>query len=483
MITRTKNAQAEHLRTLTVTFLLLASYAIPMRADLSAQSKTPDSTDPSSRFVSLDGARVHYKSFGRGSEALVFIHGWACDLDFWRQQWPAFQGKTRVIAIDLPGHGQSDKPQIAYTQDLFARAVDAAMRDAEVDRAVLVGHSMGTPVIRQFYRKYPAKVLALVIVDGALRPYGDKAMMERFIAPLRGANYKEAAAGFIDGMLGATTPAATREEVKRSMLATPQHVAVSAMDGMNDPAIWTNDRIEVPVLAVLASSPFWPADTEQFYRSIAPKLEYVVWEGVSHFLMMEKPVEFNDALRTFLMKNGFLKGRNERVEESRIIDFGAGLAGPPTRRVQPHYPAKAKKALITGAVVVRIVVDEEVIELLVDENLPRSLVAEIRRAGFEARDVRDVGLRGSPDDEIFKAAIASDSMIITRDRGFASEKRWPAAFTAGVIHVALPGQFSVGSINSRLVGLLTRRTPDSLAGSITTVESRRALTRVVRKRR
>ena len=50
----------------------------------------------------------------------------------------------------------------------------------------------------------------------------------------------------------------------------------------------------MPVLAILAKSPFWPADTEEFLRSLAPKLEFHMWEGVGHFLMMEKPKEFNE---------------------------------------------------------------------------------------------------------------------------------------------------------------------------------------------
>lgn len=99
-----------------------------------------------SHYASLDGARIHYQSYGKGREALVFIHGWSCDLSHWRDQVADFQGRNRVIAVDLPGHGQSDKPKLAYTMDLFARAVDAVLRDAQVDRAVLVGHSMGTPV-------------------------------------------------------------------------------------------------------------------------------------------------------------------------------------------------------------------------------------------------------------------------------------------------------------------------------------------------
>jgi pimeloyl-ACP methyl ester carboxylesterase len=263
--------------------------------------------DAPSRFAKFDGIRVHYKSYGTGRDALVFVHGWTCNMSFWRGQLPAFESKIRVIAIDLPGHGQSDKPHVDYTMDYFARSIEAVLRDAGVDRAVFVGHSMGTPVVRQFYRKYPNKTLALVLVDGALRPFADEATMSKFIAPLRGPNYKEAASQFVAGMLAPVSNAALREEIKSTMLSTPQYVAVSAMDGMASNAIWTNDKIDVPVLAVMAKGPFWPADNEQFYRSVAPNLEYHMWEGVSHFLMMDKPSEFNDVLAAFLTKNNLLK--------------------------------------------------------------------------------------------------------------------------------------------------------------------------------
>jgi len=227
-------------------------------------------------------------------------------MSFWRGQVPAFESKTRVILVDLPGHGESDKPHVDYTMDLFARSIDAVLRDAGVERAVLVGHSMGTPVIRQFYRKYPGKTLALVIVDGPLRPFGDAATMAKFLEPLRGPNYTEAAGRLLDGMLLAPVSSPSlRQEIRSAMLGVPQYVAVSAMDGMANNAIWTQDKINVPALAVMTK--MWPPDNEQFYRSIAPQLDYQSWDGVSHFLMMEKPREFNDALAAFLTKNGLLK--------------------------------------------------------------------------------------------------------------------------------------------------------------------------------
>lgn len=289
------------------------SLSISTRAQTTAAAVAPPTSRQTgqSRFAKLDGMRVHYQNHGAGDEALVFVHGWTCNLNFWRMQVPAFAGRMRVIAIDLPGHGESDKPNISYTQDLFARSVEAVLRDAGVRRAVLAGHSMGTPVVRQFYRKYPEKTLALVIVDGTLRPFAPGAVMSKYVEPLRRPNYKEAAGAMIDGMLSAQMEASLREEIKSSMLRTPQHVAVSAFEGMYDDAVWTDDQIKVPALAVLAASPFWPPDNEQRFRKIAPDMEYHLWQGVTHFLMMDKPAEFNRTLQSFLARRRLLKQTHE----------------------------------------------------------------------------------------------------------------------------------------------------------------------------
>jgi pimeloyl-ACP methyl ester carboxylesterase len=61
------------------------------------------------------------------------------------------------------------------------------------------------------------------------------------------------------------------------------------------------------VLAIMVKSDFFGGDIEQFYRSIAPNLDFQTWEGVGHFLMMEKPKQFNDAVIAFLDKNALLK--------------------------------------------------------------------------------------------------------------------------------------------------------------------------------
>ena len=256
-----------------------------------------------SRTAQLDGAKIHYTEYGAGETALVFIHGWACDETFWDGQAAPLGAKFHVITIDLPGHGQSDKPQIAYTMDLYARAIDAVLQEAKVKGAVLVGHSNGTPAIRHFYRKFPQKTRALVIVDGALRPFGDKAMMEKFVARLKAPNYEENAGKLIDSMTSPVRDAALRDKIKSAMLRTPQYVASTEFDSTLDDGLWKPDKINVPVLMILAKQPAWSADYEQFVRGLVPDLDYQMWEGVSHFLMMEQPERFNGALTAFLEKH------------------------------------------------------------------------------------------------------------------------------------------------------------------------------------
>ncbi|MCA1616632.1 MAG: alpha/beta fold hydrolase [Acidobacteria bacterium] len=173
-------------------------------------------------------------------------------------------------------------------------------------RAVLVGHSMGTPVVREFYRLRPEKVRALVFVDGALRGFAPKRVVEeRVLAPLRAANYRDTVNAMAGGMLGRQMPAPLAEELKSRMASTPQHVVVGAAEGMTDESLWKPDPVRVPVLAVYAKSPAWPADNERFYRSLAADLDYRMWDGVGHFLMLERPREFNDALAGFLRRVNF----------------------------------------------------------------------------------------------------------------------------------------------------------------------------------
>jgi pimeloyl-ACP methyl ester carboxylesterase len=128
-------------------------------------------------------------------------------------------------------------------------------------------------------------------------------MMDGMIAGFRAPTFRAAVAQMFAQMTGPILPAEAKERINASAASTPQHVLVSAMEGMADPSIWGDDKINVPVLAIMAKNPFFGPDLETLFRGIAPNLEFHMWEGVGHFLMIDRPKEFNEIVLAFLEKN------------------------------------------------------------------------------------------------------------------------------------------------------------------------------------
>ncbi len=260
---------------------------------------------PASHFAAFGTNKVHYVIEGKGDHAIVFVHCWAGNLGFWNEQVPALKDKARLVLVDLPGHGQSDKPHAAYTMDFFAAAVLAVMRDAHVDKATLVGHSMGVPVICRVYAQAPERVAALVAVDGILRrPPMTPAQAEQFKGPFSTPEYRAHTTNFIGAMFPIPGTEALRDRVLSELLVTPQYVMVGAMNGMfnADQPDWDLKQVNVPVLVISTANPMWSDDYRTYVRSLSPQTDYVTLAGTGHWLMLEKPAEFNTALVDLLQK-------------------------------------------------------------------------------------------------------------------------------------------------------------------------------------
>jgi len=263
--------------------------------------------DSASHFAPFDGVKVHYESYGSGKEALVFIHGWTCDLTFWRGQAPVYRSR-RSLLIDLPGHGQSDKPKVSYPMEFFARGIEAVLHDAGVEHAVLVGHSLGGPIAYSFIRLFPEQAKALVLVDATVSTVADKAsyqaaqqeVYERRTQNLSGPAGERNFLATVSSMFSAKTPPSMRDMIRGKMLATPEYVRVAAVTSPSEvyPAP-PGDMFDIPALAIQAAQ----KGTEEraaLMRSIFPKLRLEKWIGSGHFLMMEDPARFNRSLVNFL---------------------------------------------------------------------------------------------------------------------------------------------------------------------------------------
>jgi pimeloyl-ACP methyl ester carboxylesterase len=254
--------------------------------------------------ATVDGVKLHSSSTGKGPRTVILVHGWTCDDTTWESQVPALSKDYRVLTLDLPGHGKSGAPKDGkLSMDLFARAVESVRSEAKADRVVVVGHSMGTPVIVQYARLYLRHVAAMVFVDGLVTnsvasstgpPPG-----QRMAGP-EGAKARES---MIRGMFSASTTPEMQKHILAMMMGAPETTAVGAMNATFDPAVWKGDTFTQPMLGLYADKS--GLANREYMKTHFPNMEYVEIAGTGHFLMLEKPDEFNRLLLEFLAKQTF----------------------------------------------------------------------------------------------------------------------------------------------------------------------------------
>ena len=253
--------------------------------------------------ASVDGLKVHYTSAGSGARTVFLIHGYTCDETSWSEQAPVAK-QYRVVTVDLPGHGKSDVPKVEqFSMDLFARAIEAVRTEIGVNRVVLAGHSMGTPVVLKYAHNYPEHTIALVFVDG-LMPTANpsEASAKQQGQAMGGPDGRKGREAMLGAFFNTASTPAIQAKVKTMMLSAPEATAVGAMIATREPAGQTTEIPNVPILGVYAGRPL---AAKEIVQSRFPQTEYVQIPGTGHFLMMEEPAKFNELLLGFLAKQKF----------------------------------------------------------------------------------------------------------------------------------------------------------------------------------
>lgn len=252
--------------------------------------------------ASVDGSQIHSTVTGKGSKTVILVHGYTCDESTWTEQVPALAKQYRVVTLDLPGHGESQLPKDGqFSMELFARAVEAVRAEVKADHVVLVGHSMGTPVIVKYAQLYTPHVVSMVFVDGVMTPYNDGPAVNSG-ARMAGPDGPKNREAMIRGFFTAATPPAVQAKVLKMMLSAPEATAVGAMNATFNQTGSNDYVLNMPVLGIYAGRPLAP---ESAIKPHFPNLEYTQIPGTGHFLMLEKPEEFNRLLLAFLAKQKF----------------------------------------------------------------------------------------------------------------------------------------------------------------------------------
>lgn len=245
---------------------------------------------------SSDGVPIHYSDQGNLEPALVFVHCWACDRHLWDGQVAAFSGNHRVVAIDLPGHGESGKNRKDWTIPAFGSDVAAVVQKLGLKKVILIGSSMGGPVILEAAKRLGDRVLGLVPVD-TLTNVESKTPPEQVEEFLRAfqADYPGAATTFITQYLFvASSSPAVRKRVLGTATSTPPEVAIPVLRAaMTYDPIPALRGIKAPIRAI--NSDLYPTNLAA-NRKYAPQFDAVIIPGVGHYPMLETSERFNELL-------------------------------------------------------------------------------------------------------------------------------------------------------------------------------------------
>ncbi|MCU1604552.1 MAG: alpha/beta hydrolase [Modestobacter sp.] len=266
-----------------------------------------------------DGTRLHYLEAGAGPD-LLLVPGWSQTAAQWRKQIEDFSATHHVIAVDMRGHGESDKPDHGYRIARLATDLHDLVNQLDLTDVTWIAHSMGASITWAYWDLFGGERIGrLVLVDqpavlvadtaweegqaASLSAIFDYAAISGLNAGLCGPDAGAVTSGLIGSMFtDATDPAEIAWAVERNHAMPRAHAGTLLIDHAY--ADWRDvlPRIDVPTLVIAgAVSIFPPAGVEWVATQIpqAQSRTFTAEERGSHFMFWENPELFNQLIRDF----------------------------------------------------------------------------------------------------------------------------------------------------------------------------------------
>ena len=257
--------------------------------------------------ATINHLNFSYRDQGSG-EPVIFLHAFPLNQTMWDEQVAALSHHCRTVTIDLRGFGGSDAGHGPATMEQMAADVRGLMSGLDIERATIVGLSMGGYVTLAFMRAYPERVRALVLADTRASADTHAARERRLLSAEKAE--REGAAAIADDMLplllGETTRQTRADTVARvrAMVEgnSPQAIA-AAQRGMaaRRDSTYILAAIDFPTLIIVGAEDRLtpPAEAESLRDGIRVARLQVI-EGAGHLSNIERPAEFNAALTAFI---------------------------------------------------------------------------------------------------------------------------------------------------------------------------------------
>lgn len=246
------------------------------------------------------GVPIAYEIAGSGDTALIFVHGWSCDRSYWREQVTPFSGEYLVVTMDLGGHGESPPSRDDWTIESFGEDVAAVAAAVDAKQIVLIGHSMSGQVVLDAAGRLGKRVVGIIGVDtlkdASVEPLSVEQATEMF------ATFEEDFPAKMDSLVRRAfftegSSAELIDWVATDMAAGDPVVAVNAGVGLAifDIGAALQEIEGVPLTVIDAD---YQATGEEKLKSAYPGARVITIRDSGHFVMLEQPAAFNEALHT-----------------------------------------------------------------------------------------------------------------------------------------------------------------------------------------
>ena len=250
-----------------------------------------------------DGMNIVCDVRGKGDTALVFLHGWCGERDYWKHQVDVFAADYRVVAVDQAGHGESGKDRKNWTTESLAGDVESIAKALGLKRVILIGHSMGGPVSLLAAKRMPGKVAAVIGVDtlqNAEFKFPEE-VAKKFMEGFEN-DFKGTMRAGLNGMLHEKSDAELKTWLVTRAEAQDQKMALGLMRDMSrlDMKKMLKEA-NVPVRCINSGGGFaFFTPTDVAVNKKYADYDAVTIDEVGHYPMLEKPREFNEKLRQVL---------------------------------------------------------------------------------------------------------------------------------------------------------------------------------------
>ena len=295
-----------------VVLLVGGVFAASMTPELPAAELEARYATPPSRFLDVDGLRIHYRDQGQGP-ALVLLHGSNAALFTWEGWVRELSAHHRVITLDLPGHGLTGPDAKGrYTWTDMAEVVEAFRARLGLERFHLAGNSMGGAVAWHYALLHPERVDRLVLVDAAGYPRDEP-------APLV---FRLMRTPVLGELLSRVSPRSIIDKNVRAVYGDPSKVTKEGVDryyalllregnrqatrerlrATVDDGLWRRlGEVRAPTLILWGAKDTWilPAYGQRFDRDI-PDSTLIVYPDLGHVPMEEDPARTAADVRRFL---------------------------------------------------------------------------------------------------------------------------------------------------------------------------------------